>query len=139
MTPSLLAPVRRPFRVIAATIVPEAAELDESGWRELESIVCGALATRPRAVLRQLMLFIRVANWLSVIPYLRPLTRLGPAARRAHLARLESAPFLLIRRGCWGLRTLVFMGYYGQDRVSEALGYRASPEGWSRHRAGPLP
>ncbi len=137
--PSLLAPVRRPFRVMAATIVPEAAELDESGWRELESIVSGALSTRPRAVVRQLILFIRVAQWLAVIPYLRPFTRLGPAARRAHLARLERAPLLLIRRGFWGLRTLVFMGYYGQDRICEEWGYRASPEGWSGRSGDPLP
>ncbi len=86
---------------------------------------------RPEAMVRQLLLFIRLANWLALIPYGRPFTRLGPAARRAHLSRLENAPLLLIRRGFWGLRTLVFMGYYGQDRVRKELGYRASAAGWS--------
>ena len=136
MTPSLLAPVRGPFRALAASIVPEAATLDEAGWQEAETIVSGALATRPEPMVRQLLLFIRLANWLAVIPYGRPFTRLGPAARRAHLTRLESAPLLLIRRGFWGLRTLVFMGYYGQDRVRTELGYRASAAGWSGRAGG---
>ncbi len=133
VTPSLLAPVRGPFRALAATIVPEAATLDEAGWQEAEGIVSAALAMRPEAMVRQLLLFIRIANWLALLPYGRPFTRLGPAARRAHLTRLENAPLLLIRRGFWGLRTLVFMGYYGQDRVRKELGYRASAAGWSGH------
>lgn len=130
VTPSLLAPVRAPFRALAASIVPEAATLDEAGWQEAEGIVSRALATRPEAMVRQLLLFIRLANWLALLPYGRPFTRLGPAARKAHLTRLENAPLLLIRRGFWGLRTLVFMGYYGQDRVRKELGYRASAAGW---------
>lgn len=110
--------------------------LDEAGWQEAESIISGALALRPAKMVRQLLLFIRLANWLALVPYGRPFTRLGPVARRAHLTRLENAPLLLIRRGFWGLRTLVFMGYYGQERVREALGYRASAQGWSGRLGG---
>ncbi len=141
MTPSLLAPVRGPFRALAASIVLEADALDEAGWLRAEDIVCEALATKPASMVRQLLLFIRLANWLALVPYGRPFTRLGPASRRAHLTRLENAPVLLIRRGFWGLRTLVFMGYYGQARVREELGYRASAGGWSaredRHESSP--
>ena len=128
--PPLLATVRRPLRALASSIVPEAASLDESGWQELESIVSTALVTRPESIVRQLRLFVRIADWSAVVPYGRPFTRLGPTARQAHLRRLENAPVLLIRRGFWGLRTLVFMGYYGQERVQRELGYRASASGW---------
>lgn len=131
MTPSLLAPVRGPFRALAAAIVLEAGSLDEAGWQRAEDIVCEALATKPESMVRQLLLFVRLANWLALVPYGRPFTRLGPAARQAHLTRLENAPLLLIRRGFWGLRTLVFMGYYGQARVRQELGYGATAAGWS--------
>jgi hypothetical protein len=40
---------------------------------------------------------------------------------------------MLLRRGLWGIRTLAFMGYYIQESVREAIGYRASPEGWDVH------
>ena len=139
MTPSLLAPVRGPFRALASSIVPEAATLDEAGWKEAENIGSRALGARPEAVVRQLLVFIRLANWLALIPYGRPFTRLGPDARRAHLTRLENAPLLLVRRGFWGLRTLVFMGYYGQERVRAELGYRAVAAGWSGVKPGSLP
>jgi len=115
--------------------VIEADTLDEAGWQEAEDIVSQALATKPESLVRQLLLFIRLANWLALVPYGRPFTRLGPAARQAHLTRLENAPMLLIRRGFWALRTLVFMGYYGQARVREELGYRASAGGWSTRSA----
>lgn len=120
----------RVFRAVAATVVPEAAELDATGWLDLERIVAGALAGRPVAVRRQLALFLQIVQWLPVLRYGRPFTGL-PAARRARvLAALERAPLLVLRRGLWGLRTLVFMGYYGRPAAAAAIGYRADARGW---------
>ena len=48
------------------------------------------------------------------------------------MGALERAPFRLIRRGVWGLRTLVLMGYYTQPEVIAGLGYRADRAGWER-------
>ncbi len=39
--------VRDPFRALCVAFVPESAELNEPGWRELESEVEQALADRP--------------------------------------------------------------------------------------------
>jgi hypothetical protein len=33
----------------------------------------------------------------------------------------------------WGIRTLLFMGYYNQDRVRQEIGYGADPWGWTAH------
>ena len=41
---------------------------------------------------------------------------------------------LLFRRGVWGLRTLVMMGWYTNPSVIAALGYRASAAGWEARR-----
>lgn len=128
-----LAPVRTAFRALAPTIVPEAGELDEEGWRRAETIIEDALADRPESMKRQLRLFVRIATWLPLLRYGRPFTRLSPERRAAFLKSLQDAPFLLLRRGFWGLRTLVFMGYYGQPEVQEEIGYAAHPRGWLHH------
>ena len=130
---ALLEPVRPAFRAIATTVVPEAAALDDAGWRELEGIVEHALAQRPPRLRRQLLLFIRVIERLPVRRG-RRFSALPPAARARFLAALERAPLLLVRRGFWGLRTLILMGYYARPAAATAVGYRADPRGWEARR-----
>ncbi len=122
---------------MAATIVPELSTVDEDVWSRTEAIITQGLSSRPDAIARQLVLFIRLVNVLAVVRFLRPFTALDDARRLRLLSSLEKAPVLAIRRGVWGLRTLVFMGYYGQDDVRTALGYRATSFGWRAvRRAG---
>jgi hypothetical protein len=47
---------------------------------------------------------------------------------------LETARLVLVRRGFWGLRTLILMGYYGRPAAAAAIGYRADPQGWEMRR-----
>ena len=130
---ALLEPVRPAFRAIATTVVPEAAGLDDAGWRELEGIVEQALAQRPPRLRRQLILFIRVIERLPALRGQR-FSGLPPAARTRVLAALERAPLLLVRRGFWGLRTMILMGYYARPAAATAVGYRADPRGWEARR-----
>jgi len=83
-------------------------------WDELEAIVARAVA-RSRAVQRQLALFLTLLEWLPLLRYARPLSRLDPA-RRAKSRPAATRPLLLVRRGFWGVRTLILMGYYGRPR-----------------------
>ncbi|MCH7562786.1 MAG: hypothetical protein IH968_03075 [Gemmatimonadetes bacterium] len=115
---------------MAATFVPELSTVDEEVWRRTEAIITEGLSGRPDAVTRQLVLFIRVVNVLAVLRFLRPFTALDDARKLRFLTSLENAPVLAIRRGVWGLRTLVFMGYYGQDDVKARMGYSAKSIGW---------
>lgn len=107
---------RDTFRAAAIAFVPELATAEPSTWDTLEAIVARGLADRSPGVLRQLRLFLRVIALISRARHGRGLSRLEPEARAALLHRLERAPLLLIRRGVWGLRTLVFMGYYRSPR-----------------------
>ncbi len=126
----VLAGTRTTFRAVARTVVPDAGTLDEAGWREVETIVERALAARPEKLRRQLATFLRLIRWLPVLRYGRTFDALD-ADRRSHvLAAIERAPVLLARRGFWGLRTLVFMGWYGRRETADAIGYRASKDGW---------
>ena len=125
--------LRPAFRAIATTVVPEAASLDESGWRDVEAIVEQALAQRPPHLRRQVLLFIRVIDALPALTGRRFAAR-DAAARTRFLAALERAPLLLVRRGCWGLRTLILMGYYARPVAAAAIGYRPDPRGWEARR-----
>jgi hypothetical protein len=125
-----MGPVRESFRALATTIVPEAGELDARGWDELERIIEQGLSSRPPSVRRQLRFLVRALNVLPVFRFGRTFLWLDPARRTAFLLAIENAPLLLLRRGFWGLRTLVFMGYYGRDEARAAIGYRADPRGW---------
>lgn len=134
MPEPFLAPVRAAFRAIARTVVPEVSRLDETGWLEAEAIVEHALAQRPAKIRRQLRTLIRLIDLIPVLRYGRRFTALDGDRRTRFLSGLQSAPVLLLRRGVWGLRTLVFMGYYARPEAAAEIGYRADPRGWEARR-----
>ena len=131
----LLAPVRDTFRAIAVTVVPEASALDEPGWSALEALVEKTLSKKPAGMQRQLVTFVRAIEHLPRLRWGRPFTALSPDVRTRFLSSLERAPVLILRRGFWGLRTLVFLGYYARPEAAAAIGYRADARGWEARRA----
>jgi len=126
--------VSEDFRILATAIVPEAATLDEPGWSAVEAAVDDALASRPESVRRGLLLFIRVIGWISLARFGRRLRSLDAPRLERLLRSFERSPVLLLRRGFWGLRALVFLGYWGRPEAAAAIGYRARPEGWGARR-----
>ena len=123
--------LRPTFRALTETIVPETAALGADGWVSLERIATKAIADRPRRVRRQFALFMHAIEWLPLLRYGRPFSKLNPHRRQRFLESLQDSSFLLIRRGFWGLRTLILMGYYTQASTLGIIGYRADPRGWS--------
>lgn len=126
--------IRSLVRTIATTVVPEASRLDEAAWMEWEQIIGKALESKPAGLRRQLILFIRVLDVLPIFRFGKTLQGLDPARRTQFLLGLQDAPVLLLRRGFWGLRTLIFMGYYGREAGRAETGYRADPRGWEAPR-----
>ena len=118
------------FRAVVSTIVPEAAALDDQGWREIHQVVDALLRDRPESLKRQIRMFLGAIQWLPVIRYGRPFTRLSPAVRTRILAHLQNDRVQKIRVGFWGLRTIVLAGYYGRPQAAQAIGYAASSRGW---------
>ena len=122
------------FRAIASTVVPEATRLAPGEWEELERIVAHAIAARPPRLQRQLALLLRLLEWIPLLRYGRRLSGLEPARRAAFLVSLADSRLLVLRRGIWGLRTLILMGYYGRSAAARAIGYRADARGWEARR-----
>ena len=131
MPTSLLAPVRPILHAIARSVVPETASLDDRGWGVLEHTIATALAARDERTRRQVIAFVRLLDVLPVLRYGRRLAHLPSRQRTAFLERIERSSVLLVRRGFWGVRTLIFMGYYTQPEIVSAIGYRAAPGGWA--------
>ena len=122
------------FRALATSVVPEASQLDAAQWDEVEDIVDRALAARGPTVRCQLTLYIALLEWLPLLRYGRRFSQLDAGRRTRWLGRLQGAPVLLLRRGFWGLRTLVLMGYYGRPGAATAIGYGADLRGWEARR-----
>jgi len=127
---SVLAPVRDVFRAVVVNVVPEAKQLDESGWLALEALVEDALAIRPPALRRQLQLFLRAIEWLPVVRYGHRFSALRDEQRGRILRHLQDHPVERIRCGSWGLRTLALPGYYGRPEAAYAIGYCPEARGW---------
>jgi len=50
-----------------------------------------------------------------------------PGSRQDAVLRfLEGAPLTVLRAGIWGVKTLVYMGYYGQDAIERRIQYLPS-------------
>jgi hypothetical protein len=115
-------------------MVPDAAALDEAAWRAMDTSIAQALSKRPPAVRRQLALFVRILDTLPLFRWGRRFHALGAARRARFLDAIQYSPIPLLRRGLWGLRTLVFLGYYARPEVHTTLGYRATSQGWTVRR-----
>ena len=121
------------FRAIAEAVVPETAQMDEAEWEAFRGIVTHAVSQRPPRMRRQLAVFVQLLNVMSYAHNRRALHRLDLAARTSFLEQIQSSPYLLIRRGFWGIRTLILMGYYARPECMPAIGYAAHVRGWEMH------
>ncbi len=125
-----LSPVRPIFRAFVCTVVPDADQLDENGWQQLEGLVELTLRDRPLAMLRQVRLFLHVIQWFSVLRYGHRFSTLSVEKRAEILSYLQDHRVELIRCGFWGLRTIAFLGFYGRAEASRAIGYAPDRRGW---------
>lgn len=109
--------------VIAQRLVPEFAGVDDDRRRAFEAIVDHALAARPASVRRQIAVFLGVVDRAPVLRWGRTFRALDGDRQDRVLRWFQDGPVGLFRSGFWGLRTLVFMGFYGQRAVWQELGY----------------
>ncbi len=117
------------LRVLAARIVPETAELDAAGQGRFFRIIDEALQDREPSVRRQFAVFLGVLRWAPLLRFGGSLDRLTPERQDAVLRWFEDCPVSLLRKGFWGLKAMVFMGYYGQPETNQLVGYAPSFDG----------
>jgi hypothetical protein len=111
------------FMVVAESITPESAALDRDGRARMLAIVDTALLDRDAATRKQVGTFLGVIRMAPILRYGRRFEGLDQRRREAVLRWFESCPIPLLRKGFWGLKSLVFMGYYGQPEHWSEIGY----------------
>ncbi len=121
---------------VARRVVPEVAEMDADGRARFEVIVDHALGLRSAAVRRQIAVFLGVVRIAPVVRWGRTFERLSPERQDAWLRVLQDGPVTLLKQGFWGLKALVFMGYYGQEEVASTIGYAPVFDALGRLDAG---
>jgi hypothetical protein len=114
---------------VAGVIIPSVGSLDEKGRRRFAAIVNVAMSDKPPKVVGQFKFFLFMLRWMTLPFFLRPFDRLGITSQTRVMRFLEYFPIGLVRTGIWGLKALVFMGYYGQPAISKAIGYTPSMDG----------
>jgi hypothetical protein len=113
---------------LAACIVPQSAGAPPQVTDPLLAAVDQELRPRPRLQQFEFKLLLFAIRWMTVPFSLHRFERL-PGERQARwLSFLENAPLTLLRVGIWGLKTLVFLGYYTQDGVQQRILYLPSKD-----------
>ena len=123
------------LRVVASRIVPETSSLDAAAAGRFFGIIDEALLDREPAVRRQFAIFLGVLRWAPLARYGGPLDRLSTEHQDAVLRWFEDCPVDLLRKGMWGLKTMVFMGYYAQPESNSLVGYCPTFDGRGGLRA----
>lgn len=129
---------RRFLLALARRVVPESEGMDPQAQSKFLSIIETALASRPSAMRRQVGLFLAILRWLPALRYGVPLDRLTSDRQDAALRWFQGFPVALVRKGFWGIKAMIFMGYYGRPEVGEQLHYVPSRTGNQLLPASPL-
>jgi hypothetical protein len=114
--------------------VPDAADLDDQGWAEVESLVEESLRSRSGALRRRFRLLLRALQIVSLFRYGYTFTSLDASRRQRLFSHLQNHPIRLVRVGFWGLKTLALLGYYGRPATARMIGYQPDPAGWEAVR-----
>ena len=113
---------------LAARIVPESAGAPPQVTDPLLAAVDEELRPRPHLQQLEFKLLLFAIRWMTVPFTLHRFERLPGERQDRWLGFLENAPLTLLRVGIWGLKTLVFLGYYTQDGVLRRIVYVPSKE-----------
>ncbi len=133
-----LLPIRDRLRPFVETFVPATRELNDDRYQALVAHVDARLAAEPPAISRQLRTLVALLHFLPLFLHLRTFSGLTTAQRQRFLERIQDGPVALLRVGVWGLRTLVYLGWYADPEVGRNLGWHANPRGWAAFRARSL-
>jgi len=126
--PVLSAGQQRFLLCLAARIVPESAGAPAQVTDPLLAAIDGELRPRPRLQQLEFKLLLLTIRWMTVPFTLHRFERLPAERQDGWLRFLENAPLTLLRAGIWGLKTLIFLGYYTQGGVQQRIRYLPSKE-----------
>ena len=114
---------------VAARLVPEAAALTAAQREEFRAIVADALGDRPEAMRRQFRAFLGIVGRGPLVRFGAPFSALAPERQDRVLRWFQDCPVELLRKGFWGMKALVLMGYYARPAAAAEVGWTPSFRG----------
>ncbi len=114
---------------MATAIVPEVTSLARDEKDKMMEIMSNALSRLPHGVKRRFRLFLRAMTVLALLRYGHGLKTLDESKKKRLLNWLQGSSVPNLRKGFWGLKTFIFMGYYGRPQVGREIHYCPSNKG----------
>lgn len=114
---------------IAKRVVPQAAGLNSDEQIKVVGAVDDALAMREPALRMQFLGFLGVIKAAALTRYFRPLGKLPGVKQDALLNWFQDSAIQKFRVGFWGLRTMIYMGYYGDSERAPEFNYMPDNNG----------
>ncbi len=111
---------------LALVLVPPARELSTEQRTRFHTLIEDMLSTRPKIMVRLVGIFLAVLRWAPLLRFGGRLDHLPTEQQIRTLRWFEECPLGTIRTGFWGVKTLVFLGYYGQPEIARANGWTPS-------------
>lgn len=118
--------------VVAKRLVPDIGQLPRERQLDVIRVVDGALSEREPALQVQFGAFLKILNLAPFPRHFKTLKGLPPAIQDKWLRKFENSSIQKFRTGFWGLRTLIFMGYYGDPARAKEFNYTPSFKGNER-------
>lgn len=121
---------------IAKRIVPQVAELKSDKQLKVVGAVDDALSQREPALRMQFLGFLGVIKTAAFARYLRPLDKMSGEKQDTILNWFQDSAIHKLRVGFWGLRTLIYMGYYGDPARASKFNYVPDNNGNKKLKRG---
>lgn len=115
--------------LVGARLIPSIADLDAGAKGRVFAVIEATLAARSPRVRRQVSIFLAFVSWLPIFRFGRPFRQLNREDQIKFLRWLQDCPITVLRQGFWALKTLVYMGYYGQPSLWDGFQYHPSFDG----------
>jgi hypothetical protein len=129
---SLAPDKERQLGLVARRVVPDLALADAGTEARFLTAVDEALGERPETVRRQVAAFLGLIRLAPLLRFGRTFDRLDSSRQDRVLRWLQECPVGLLQKGFWGLRTIIFMGWYSQEERWPELGYEPVADGNQR-------
>jgi len=117
------------FWAVSQRVVPQLAEAEVHDKQNFHNIIDQAMGQRPPEVVGQLGKFLGLLNLAPILRYGRAFKSLPPNKQDKVLGWFQDAPISLFRRGTWGVKTFIFMGFYSQTSTATHISYQATFNG----------
>ncbi len=114
---------------VAPILAPGVRELPDREQEAMRRTIASTIEGLSVKVQRKLRLFVMLLRWLPMLRYGRSLGRLPETRKMAFFGSLQRSPLTPIRAGFLGVRTLIFMGYFGREGAGPEFSYDPSLEG----------